>query len=227
MIWKQRLSQNAVFAHACFTMQRQKQALLCFMWLSEFWGNFYFYFFLIAQPGHNHISSAQHRKPPNRARRGDEGSVTSKCSAALPESLNDFCISDSSSKTVPAFPVNAQRHTQPKENYKELDSDKGNLIRAKPSLKLPPAECSALAEWSWFNLCISCHGFPFFPTIMTWEEAACWVTATRKHAENRLAMLRAATAACLACPCIEDNLSILTHVLLSDASVSKHLCPFS
>lgn len=64
-------------------------------------------------------------------------------------------------------------------------------------LKLPPAESSALAEWTWFNPCISCHGFPFFPPIMTWEEPACWVTATRKHAENRPAMLQAATTVCL------------------------------
>lgn len=35
-------------------------------------------------------------------------------------------------------------------------------------LELPPAETCALAEWTWFNPCISCHGFPFSPQL--WRE---------------------------------------------------------
>lgn len=98
-----------------------------------------------------------------------KASETSKCSAALPGPLNDsVSVTARQKQPLPLLPFPAHRGTHsPEQIHKERRSDKGNLIRAKPSLKLPPAACSALAEWTWFNPCISCHGFPFFPTIMT------------------------------------------------------------
>lgn len=54
-----------------------------------------------------------------------------------------------------------------------------------------------------------------FPPIMTWEEPACWVTATRKHAENRPAMLQSATTALPAFSCTKDNLSTVSLSLLN------------
>lgn len=148
-----------------------------------------------------------------------QGSMTRECTSLISLKLH---ISDRSSQTLPAFPAKARKYARQKEKEKRQKNitqtphrntnNETSMTCAR--LSLAATSCHLLnrlllAEWTWFNPCISCHGFPFSPPhkIMTWEEPACWVTATRKHAENRPAMLQATTTHCLsACACVWDNL---------------------
>ena len=69
-------------------------------------------------------------------------------------------------------------------------------------------------------LALVAMGFHSPPPQLWREEPACWVTATRKHAENRPAMLQAATTACL--PVRAQRTSSAYWL---DWFPSKQLCP--
>ncbi len=103
----------------------------------------------------------------------DDGCVTRKCSAALPQSVYNFISVTGHHKQLLPFLWTHKTRTHTHRHAKKCRkgytvTKETSAMCAKPSLKLPPAESSALAEWTWFNPCISCHGFPFSPQL--WRE---------------------------------------------------------
>lgn len=147
---------------------------LCFMGLSVHLGIFLFCFVTMTcyrnKPGHNHISSVHSE---NHKREKDAEMKEVRPANVLQHFLNHFrtsyqwqiitnspCLSSEGTKACTQG--NPERATQwQKKPLRCVQSRHWQL-------KLPPAESSALAEWTWFNPCISCHGFPFSPQL--WRE---------------------------------------------------------
>lgn len=108
-----------------------------------------------------------------------EGSMTRECTSLISLKLH---ISDRSSQTLPAFPAKARKYARQKEKEKRQKN-----ITQKPHrntnnetsmtcarLSLAATSCHLLnrlllAEWTWFNPCISCHGFPFSPPPQNYD----------------------------------------------------------
>lgn len=152
----------------------KSSAVRCIMGVKgEFEGGFHATVTCRTKPGHMHISSMYCKN------HHDTKEVTRECTSLISLKLH---ISDRSSQTLPAFPAKARKYARQKEKEKRQKNitqtphrntnNETSMTCAR--LSLAATSCHLLnrlllAEWTWFNPCISCHGFPFSPPhkIMT------------------------------------------------------------
>lgn len=147
MNWKQSVRYRAVFLTCMLQHATTKTGspMLCFMGLSGYLEIFFVCYHDLLQEQawpQSYFKCAQ-QKPPKRERRWDEGSATSKCSAALPESLQNF-VSVTNSPCLSGECTKAYIH--PRKSRKSYTVTKEtSAMCAKPSLAAKTATCWILS----------------------------------------------------------------------------------